>query len=392
MKTEGYIIFEKRPKSLKVGTQFMAIQYEFSGIQSFIFGNSNMKSTSAEIRAKSAFVSDATESMKKWIQKKIGLFAGFQVLSQSSGKLICGVSKHVGMKKILALSNELQRIIYMKTAGKLEMFYGVITAEVTDNYQMALRENAMSMLTLKVNENKFHCTNVIGLQLCETHSFEGNAYDGGVHMDEGMWMAVKLDLDNLGSFFQQIIEIDKRRNASNALARVLENVFCHQEKIVPIFVGGDDLFAVVKMEGYLSTISRIFQNIKEGIKKEHDLELYKKVWGISGGSALIRNDLGNVPLLYYFESSEEQLEKAKNVKGKNAISIEGTLLSWQQLLILSEVFERNRKEILEGLEPEQKVTIETNVRELKTRVLNLNRWSDKKIMTSEEEKIVGSIG
>jgi len=96
--------------------------------------------------------------------------------------------------------------------------------------------------------------------------------------------------------------------------------------------------------------------------------------------------------LYYFESSEEQLEKAKNVKGKNAISIEGTLLSWQQLLILSEVFERNRKEILEGLEPEQKVTIETNVRELKTRVLNLNRWSDKKIMTSEEEKIVGSIG
>ena len=105
---------------------------------------------------------------------------------------------------------------------------------------------------------------------------------------------------------------------------------------------------------------------------------------------MIRNDLGNTPLLYFFESSEEQLTDAKNTTKKNVISVSGTILTWEQLLLLSDVTEKYEKEIFGGLRDDQRFAVRTNIREMKRRILAIHRaW---KILKDKEESILYGIG
>lgn len=398
MNTNGYITYRKKPFGLRNGKKLILVQYEFSGIQSFIFGDTNLQSTRQEIQARSEYIVNLTNKMEHWLKEQFGRFSGFQVLSKSSGKLICSLSVRVDKKQLIQISDKLQRIIYASTKGKLEMHYGITGGLITTDKTKVKNHSALSDLSLTVNRNKFHCTNILGINMEEEmyapFVFAEPTKSGKSEQlgNDGMWMAIKFDLDNLGSFFQQVVELDKRKAASEALNEVLNQAFDGIEGVIPIFVGGDDIFAIAKRANYLSVVRQMYQNIKENIFGQQELELYRKSFGISGGCALIRSDLGNVPLLYYFESSEEQLMKAKEVKGKNVLAIEDVVLSWQQLQTIANVFEKNREYIESGLDENQKMTLEINVGALRQRILNLNKGSKKKFITYEEERIIYGIG
>lgn len=398
MKTNGYITFEEQSFGLKDGKKLILVQYEFSGIQSFIFGDADIHSTREQIQERSEYVVRLTDEMKHWLEKKFGVLSQFRVLSQSSGKLICSFSKWTSMEQVVNISDELQRIIYVATKGKLEMYYGITSAGVTSDKRKVQDKNAISELSLNVNKNKFHCTNILGVNMEQDVNsrfvFQENQQTNqleGLGNNE-MWMAIKFDLDNLGSFFQQVMELDKRKKASEVLAEVLNQAFVGVDDVIPIFIGGDDIFAIAKRTNYLSVVKQMYQNIRNGIYQKQELELYRENFGISGGCSLIRNDLGNVPLLYYFESSEEQLMKAKGVSGKNVLAVEDMVMDWEQLQTVATIFEKHRKYIENELDENQKMTLEINIGVLRSRMLNLNKWSKKKIMTSEEERIIYGIG
>ena len=114
------------------------------------------------------------------------------------------------------------------------------------------------------------------------------------------------------------------------------------------------------------------------------LSLYKDYVGISGSVTEIRNDLGPVPLLYYYNEGEEMLEKAKTVPGKNSVAMRSggrvITLQWEQIAVLHDVYMR----CFSKLSPEERNSIPVNI--IRMRDL-LGRYC-----TEEEWNAVKSIG
>ena len=388
--------FRDIPPDFKKGEKVYVVQYEFSGIQSFIFGEANMNTSIRDVHGRSLYIRKLTDELEREIRK---YWKKMRTLSSSSGKLICALPWRTRERDITAVSDKLQRQIFVTTAGRLEMYYAYTFASIETAGTSGPAVNAGTALTLGVNKNKYHCANLLKADPELDHydtfgivSLIGESEDrsGRKILDSEAGMAVKFDLDNLGAFFQKVTNFDERQAASKALSDVLDDAFSGLSHTAKIFVGGDDIFAISKMDHYLQDIAGLYRNITDRINSEPELALYREVFGISAGCSVIRNDLGNTPLLYFFESSEEQLTDAKNTTKKNVISVSGTILTWEQLLLLSDVTEKYEKEIFGGLRDDQRFAVRTNIREMKRRILAINRAG--KILKDKEESILYGIG
>lgn len=409
MKETRMIYFEYIPPNFKNNELVQVVQYEFSGIQTFIWGETTIFSTSEIVRQRSQYIIDATEKMAQWLNERFSRFDRYRVLSKSSGKLIIAVSSLTSVKKISRLSDEIQRIIYASTDGKLEMHYGFCKARVSGKCCISTLNNVTSELARNVNWNKYHCTNIVGISFSDYNkkefvppviSTETTANTLQSSATE-VTVAIKLDLDNLGSFFQKMIAFDARRAASEALSNILHHVFDSLDGLDPIFVGGDDFFAISKLDRYLELLSEIYQRIKQSINTCDELMLYREHFGLSGGIAFIRNDLGSVPLLYYYEESERSLEMAKAIPGKNAVVIpapnivsarkKNTDLTWQQLASIYSIMAEHKETILKGVSAQQRYVLFTNIKELANRILSINRSHGGKLLSREEVYDVSNI-
>lgn len=396
MNKDKSIIFNSIPSNFKRHERIYVIQYEFSGIQSFIFGDVSLSSTREIIANRSEYIQSATEKMEQWLRARFIGWDKFRVLSMSSGKLICAVSHWTKEKKLKTLSEELQRIIYASTDGRLEMFYAFCSAKVVTSDERDRYENAMTTLAMEVNKNKFHCINIIDANdncnrreefIPEYIHYKNNA---SVNTNEIM-VAIKFDLDNLGSFFQKVSAFDERKAASECLAGVLKEAFLNVPDVYPLFIGGDDIFAIAKLNTYIQSISQMHKNIVNGIMSKKELYKYQSSFGISGGVSFIRNDLGKVPLVYYFEQSEEKLSDAKQVLGKNVVSVSNCVMTWEQLEILSSIITRKSSIIFQGLDEQQTMIMYVNILELKKRILNIHKNTRRKLLSLEEEQSVYNI-
>lgn len=396
MSKDKSIVFNSIPANFKRHERVYVIQYEFSGIQSFIFGDVTLSSTREEIASRSEFVQMATEQMERWLSSRFTGWAKFRVLSRSSGKLICAVSHWTKEKKIISLSEEIQRILYASTDGRLEMFYAYCEAKVVGSDEHEKYENAMSILAVGVNKNKFHCINTLGVNIdCDkkeefTPGLSGSK-GGSIKTTNDIMVAIKFDLDNLGSFFQKIFAFDERKAASECLADVLNGAFVGIPDVSPLFIGGDDIFAIAKLDTYFMSVTQMYKNIVKGIMSYKELQEYQECFGISGGISFIRNDLGSIPLVYYFEQSEDKLIKAKSVFGKNVVSVSNCIITWEQLEMLSSILARKHAAVFGGLSDQQTMNMYFNVLELKSRLLRVHKNTGRKLLTKEEEKSVYSI-
>ena len=397
MNNNSIILFDKIPKEFKKHEKVSVLQYEISGIQGFIFGGVTISSTRRIIAKRSEYIVHITDVMEEWLRENLSRFSRFRVLSKSSGKLICAVSHRVKQDKLYDLSNQLQRIIYASTDGKLEMFYGICDAVVVEGSEWNQNQNAMSVLAEEVNRNKYHCINLLGFdhKKYRLDEYMLNASvtteDDEVIKSNNIMVAVKFDLDNLGSFFLKLNAFDTRKAASERLAEILNEALEEDAGIYPIFVGGDDIFAIADIDNYLKVVSDLHERIKEKIGASDELLLYKDYFGISGGASFIRNDLGTVPLVYYFEQSEDSLMRAKDLPDKNSFVVSNYVLTWEQLKTLSNILSKNGAIITQGLGEQQIYNLYLNIKELKSRILRLNKNTGKTLLTSKEEEDVYSI-
>lgn len=377
MKQKYFIPFNKIPEGFKAWEPLRVISFEFSGIQSFIFDSVDTESTPDEIRLRSQYVIFATqkvlERLSTLLQKKNKL----RILSMSSGKLMVAVSKGTKEAVLIEICNNIQRTIYAETRGQLQAYYAILEARVTESPLPKKGKDALGMLRLLINQNKYLCKNLIGFSFSEYADTEFSFADferknRKCSADNDTFFAsLKLDFDNLGDFFGNVTQLDVRKKTSIALASVIENAVAITEGAYPIFVGGDDIFILLKDCNYPKVINALYRNLRDGIEKTEELSLYRPIFGISGGMSIIRNDLGKVPLFYYSELAEEQLEIAKATKNKNSISINETVLSWDQIFALAEITEHHMDKILDGMDENRRLIILSNPGELKNRILRL---------------------
>ena len=139
-------------------------------------------------------------------------------------------------------------------------------------------------------------------------------------------------------FFSSLVAFDVHNAASRALDQVLSGCTEHV-----VYAGGDDIFAIVPLSQGLHTIAQMYRNIWDGIQNSAQLQPYVEHFSISGGAVRIPFSNGNVPAAYYFSESEEMLKKAKG--RKTCICISGALYSWEDILTVSDVFDKYRQQI-----------------------------------------------
>ena len=120
-----------------------------------------------------------------------------------------------------------------------------------------------------------------------------------------------------------------------------------------------------------------------------ELESYRSSFGISGGASIIRNDLGKESLLVLYHTSENELSTAKSANGKNVISINKSVLSWEQFITLTELVEKNKNKLFNNIDSNAKMILMENVYRLTAHILTMRRHIS---LTNEQERLLKEIG
>lgn len=392
-KNYGYIAFRTIPNTLKRNGKVKLLQLELSGIQRYIFGDINICTPIYVVSARSQYIKDITALSLAQIKNKLGEKSVTEELNNSSGKLILALDRSLKDSSIKEALDELQRIIFASSQAKLQMFYAICDAKITDNVENLARCNASKLLIEKLEKNKYHCTNILDY---DTNKYDYAlfrikqcTYDPKETDQKSARMAIKFDLDNLGLFFGSMQQFDVRNAASQALSSVLLSSLENIPDVQKIFIGGDDIFATASVDTYLNVISKMYNNIRKGIMTKPELESYRAYFGISGGASIIRNDLGKESLLVLYHASENELLTAKSAKGKNVISINNAVVSWEQFLVLTEIVEKNKNKLFSNIDNNAKMILMEDVLRLTARVLSMKRQIT---MTKEQERLLKEIG
>jgi CRISPR-associated protein Csm1 len=141
-------------------------------------------------------------------------------------------------------------------------------------------------------------------------------------------MALKGDVDNMGEFLK-----NKDINSFakfNFISRLIDYFFSVKvskmmegENIYTVFAGGDDLFVI----GAWDEVITLSKKIRDEFMKFCESE--KSKLSISMGMVMIKP---SKPINFVAQASEEALEKAKELKGKDAVSLFGETVKWDDYL------------------------------------------------------------
>ena len=363
--------------------------YDFSGIQSYIFGRMDRFSAPEEIAGNSRYIEALTEELLRRLQEE---FPDMKFYSMSSGKLLCGFPKKVSRERLEEVSRKMQRQLFATTLGRLTFHFAAAEIRcIPENRSRPGQIPAGAFLSRQLNRQKTHNTGLLGISMEEFYDPTLTPEALGIRSEnifipKASVMALKLDLDNLGAFFRGISAFDRRDAVSRQLKEILSGAVGSDRRITEIFAGGDDIFVLCDYEHYLEVICDIHTRLEQAVKKH--LPDYGESFGLSGGAARVRNDLSRTPLLYYYRQTEEMLDEAKACPGKNRIVIDGCLLTWDQLHTLRRILQRH--EIFAGMTGQEAASVRKDIRELRQRILNCDR--SRKFLTEEERQIVWNIG
>ncbi len=338
--------FNDMPKGLPFNKKILYCVVDISGIQSYIFHAMDNTTTPAQVCFRSQFV----EHLTHYIYEKLSFVPGFLFGSMSSGKILCAFRPSVKESKLQLLLDKLQRNTFASTQGKLTFYYAICSATCipTHHYQCEKMQHAGNLLGQKLEKEKYHNLNL--LQVDMKNDVDENlvpqipSVSTNIKTDDQV--VVKLDLDNLGSFFRGITCFDQRHQVSEALNKTIDQCLTADTRIELIFAGGDDIFFLCPFDEYLSVVSDFYIRLKRQFKETPELIDYAdKYFGVSGGLCILRNKLDNIPLISYYESSENALIAAKTTGGKNCLCLqlpgnEILYIKWDDFCFLADVFSR----------------------------------------------------
>ena len=384
--TGNYIAFQQIPDHFRSNEKLLVAQYDFSGIQRYLFGSGDITMEQDDVRRRSIHVEQLTMELSHRLEKAFPR-NHYRILSLSSGKLICAFNRWTNAKKLRSFSDLFQRQVYAATAGGLEVYYAIVPVVVRSIDKITDGNDASGTLALLVNENKYHCLNLLHFDMT-TQQDVGLGIDTLVPPStpsssyEGSAMAIKLDLDNLGSFFSQLRAFDQRLAASTALKSVLEHSL-----ETSIYIGGDDIFAVAPLEDALGVVASMHQKILDGISTRPELALYRPHFGISGGISSVEFRSSRIPLIYYFSSSEDCLSMAKQHPGKNCVQYGARLVNWQQISTLSRLWDTHHSRLASNQKDRSRCLRDPKV--LAQQLIALHR--KRSILTAQEVTLLEQI-
>ena len=159
---------------------------------------------------------------------------------------------------------------------------------------------------------------------------------------------LKMDIDNLGSYFRKQQELENAQKLSKAFGwffqtrlydfldvTIADTEDRYRENIYIIFSGGDDCFLVGAWDAafeFALIIQREFQAFQEGLQKIMS-NLSNKEITLSAGLLMIDE---HFPVVRFAELAEEAIEKSKTYlkngeskPAKNKIAVFGEVLSWK---------------------------------------------------------------
>ncbi len=148
---------------------------------------------------------------------------------------------------------------------------------------------------------------------------------------------LKADIDNLGEIFIRGFTHSGVNESTFSrvlyLSRMIDYFFTSylmdfikDKNIYTVFAGGDDLFLIGHYEDIVKTKEWIIKNLQEYTKND-DFHL----------SSGLRLSKPNVPIPLMAELTENDLEDAKDIDGKNAVTIFGISLSNKEFLEMLEL-------------------------------------------------------
>lgn len=382
MPQKEYLLFENIPSALEEGDKILAVNIDVSGIQSFIFGAKTINDLEEDFSYKSRFVAAITDKICEKLRLE---FKDFILFSNIGGKILCGFKRVRKERKIILCLDSIQRDIFILTKGKLQIFYGVAECFVTSKDATPLVLPHLSSLT---SENKLCCKNILfadlsaAPDLCLLPQIEKQNIQ---NPSQKHTSAIKMDLDNLGAFFASVQQTDKKKRYGEILNSIISDVTENA-----VYIGGDDIFAVVPTADTISKTAEIYLRLKTEIEKR--LPEYYPNFGVSAGVCGVGNSASTVPPVFYLQKSEEYLETAKSTSAKNCVCMESDCMPWDDFIYISQIYQKYNRILKNRVGEEFSRKYHLSPQLIKQDLLRFNNEAAKKgngFLEREEEKRLG---
>lgn len=259
------------------------------------------------------------------------------VLLWISGKVI--FFSNLEQKDISQRLKELHRDIYLEYGGNIQLRYTSFSSEATED-KMKIIQSAKRALNIEKKKN----TNILDIkeelfcfqELTKIPMKQGVSYTDGVfarNMDalirnnnkkenestDGKIAIVKADINNMGKIFSEIKDYSQYDKLSKLLVNkisvdyfriLVQNYKKYDltEKILPLYIEGDDVFYAVQIEALLASIDLLRKMIKE-INEDIETDIQSEIkLGIAVGVIFTNN---HQPIRYYREMVEKELSIIK---------------------------------------------------------------------------------
>ena len=220
----GYLQYRSLPNFLREGQHIWLAHYDISGIQAYIFRQINIRSSAQKIAARSSYIANLTDAVSSIL--KMQFLDNMNILTSSSGNILCAFSGKLREERIREISDQIQRSVWASTGGQLELFYGLAKPIARTGEQVDPGTNASDLCWQDLQKQKFHCTNLLHTDFEKDVRDEFrpsvvgmvDEQDGSaLQSDRKIYVAMKFDFDNLGAFFHSLTHYDESEAASRSL-------------------------------------------------------------------------------------------------------------------------------------------------------------------------------
>lgn len=321
------LYYEKNPPGYENNEAAILIGIELSGIQKYIFNVIENKKSLEEIKQRSFAIEKITEIINDFCQSFLEI-KKHEFLLNTSGKVLF-INKEGSFNKDIfeQKMNNLARDVFLSYQGEIKLYYTFVNCTIS-NEAYDKEKNAYRDLSEKLRLSRRRAYQYLDYDFNKDFNNINKHYPipKQWNIDEIMdanqphkyVTGVKLDLDNLGEYFASIGRTDLIKQESQKIYSAIKEALNPIDKMLVIFIGGDDIFVLVNFYDMFSKIDEIYVNLKKAFTN------ISYNFSISCGAVVTSHKSS---ILYYGEKLEDELSNAKE-SGKNGVSLEGIYLSW----------------------------------------------------------------
>ncbi len=329
------IYFRNLPEGFQNQEEAHLVGVDLSGIQRFIFSVTDNEGSLRQIKENSLMIERLTERVLEELETVQPLEED-QIVTKTSGRIHFIVKEEKTVEKMRELLQRIQEDVYLSFAGELRLYHTAIAVTLEEappkrenlahrNLLQSLgeaRRKDYGLLDCAKSVPKTDYRNTLDVKLTPDSQHAKNIdellEDGQKHR---YTTGMKLDFDNLGSYFQSLGYADEIKKHGQEIEKKINDVLAEIPNIYKVFVGGDDIFILCNFYRSFDIAADIAQKLRDAFA---DFEGYD--FGVSCGMVHFRE---KTSIVYYGEKLEDALLQAKT-EGKDRIVIEDVGFTWEE--------------------------------------------------------------